>query len=160
MSFFSLNPQPCIVFCGHPSLRFGDAVHFIDMWGSSPQNAILFTGKFSFLAVVFVGSCCFMVLQFLFLSDIILCILEVALVLPWHLMNVHCLYKPWPMFCYSVFYLTYIFTDFMDVPKFLFVLTIPLISCRKDLGFNRYLWEMRLSMIIKLQNGIDFFLSL
>lgn len=59
MSFFSLNPQPCIVFCGHPSLRFGDAVHFIDMWGSSPQNAILFTGKFSFLVVVFVGLWCF-----------------------------------------------------------------------------------------------------
>ncbi|XP_050690206.1 integrator complex subunit 9-like [Eriocheir sinensis] len=35
--------QPCIVFCGHPSLRFGDAVHFIDMWGNNPQNAILFT---------------------------------------------------------------------------------------------------------------------
>ncbi|CAL4069691.1 unnamed protein product, partial [Meganyctiphanes norvegica] len=35
--------QPCIMFCGHPSLRFGDAVHFIEMWGSNPQNAILFT---------------------------------------------------------------------------------------------------------------------
>ncbi|KAG0719440.1 Integrator complex subunit 9 [Chionoecetes opilio] len=34
---------PCIVFCGHPSLRFGDAVHFVDMWGNNPQNAILFT---------------------------------------------------------------------------------------------------------------------
>ncbi|KAK3862635.1 hypothetical protein Pcinc_031522 [Petrolisthes cinctipes] len=41
--FSSEYRQPCIVFCGHPSLRFGDAVHFIDMWGSSPQNAILFT---------------------------------------------------------------------------------------------------------------------
>ncbi|RXG67625.1 Integrator complex subunit 9 [Armadillidium vulgare] len=35
--------QPCIVFCGHPSLRFGDAVHFIEMWGNNPLNAILFT---------------------------------------------------------------------------------------------------------------------
>lgn len=41
--FSSEYRQPCIVFCGHPSLRFGDAVHFIEMWGSNPQNAILFT---------------------------------------------------------------------------------------------------------------------
>ncbi|KAG7173243.1 Integrator complex subunit 9-like [Homarus americanus] len=41
--FSSEYRQPCIVFCGHPSLRFGDAVHFIDMWGNNPQNAILFT---------------------------------------------------------------------------------------------------------------------
>ncbi|XP_076045376.1 integrator complex subunit 9 isoform X2 [Oratosquilla oratoria] len=41
--FSSEYRQPCIVFCGHPSLRFGDAVHFLEMWGSNPQNAILFT---------------------------------------------------------------------------------------------------------------------
>ncbi|XP_045599022.1 integrator complex subunit 9 isoform X1 [Procambarus clarkii] len=41
--FSSEYRQPCIVFCGHPSLRFGDAVHFIDMWGNNSQNAILFT---------------------------------------------------------------------------------------------------------------------
>ncbi|XP_003428131.1 integrator complex subunit 9 [Nasonia vitripennis] len=35
--------QPCVVFCGHPSLRFGDAVHFIQMWGNSPQHTIIFT---------------------------------------------------------------------------------------------------------------------
>ncbi|XP_055845527.1 integrator complex subunit 9 [Episyrphus balteatus] len=35
--------QPCVVFCGHPSLRFGDAVHFIEMWGSNPNNSIIFT---------------------------------------------------------------------------------------------------------------------
>lgn len=35
--------SPCIVFTGHPSLRFGDVVHFIDLWSSSPQNLILFT---------------------------------------------------------------------------------------------------------------------
>ena len=34
---------PCIVFTGHPSLRFGDVVHFIDLWGSSANNLILFT---------------------------------------------------------------------------------------------------------------------
>lgn len=41
--------QPCVVFCGHPSLRFGDAVHFVELWGSNAQNTIVFTGKFSFV---------------------------------------------------------------------------------------------------------------
>ncbi|XP_014246665.1 integrator complex subunit 9 [Cimex lectularius] len=35
--------QPCIVFCGHPSLRFGDAVHFIEQWGSNPLHTVIFT---------------------------------------------------------------------------------------------------------------------
>jgi len=35
--------QPCVVFCGHPSLRFGDAVHFIEIWGNNPNNLIIFT---------------------------------------------------------------------------------------------------------------------
>ncbi|TRY72412.1 hypothetical protein TCAL_03963 [Tigriopus californicus] len=35
--------QPCIMFCGHPSLRFGDAIHFIELWGSNPNNTIVFT---------------------------------------------------------------------------------------------------------------------
>ncbi|GAB0091728.1 Integrator complex subunit 9 [Sergentomyia squamirostris] len=35
--------QPCVVFCGHPSLRFGDAVHFVELWGSNPMNTIIFT---------------------------------------------------------------------------------------------------------------------
>jgi hypothetical protein len=35
------------MFCGHPSLRFGDAVHFIQLWGSNPQNLVIFTGIFS-----------------------------------------------------------------------------------------------------------------
>ncbi|KAG8271111.1 Integrator complex subunit 9 [Homalodisca vitripennis] len=35
--------QPCVVFCGHPSLRFGDAVHFVEMWASNPQHTIIFT---------------------------------------------------------------------------------------------------------------------
>ena len=42
---FKLSFQPCVVFCGHPSLRFGDAVHFIEMWGNSPNNSIIFTGR-------------------------------------------------------------------------------------------------------------------
>ncbi|XP_055376990.1 integrator complex subunit 9 [Condylostylus longicornis] len=35
--------QPCVVFCGHPSLRFGDVVHFIELWGNNPQHTIIFT---------------------------------------------------------------------------------------------------------------------
>eukprot|EP00794_Sanderia_malayensis_P007283 gene7283-8094_t len=33
---------PCIVFAGHPSLRFGDATHFIEMWGNSSANTVIF----------------------------------------------------------------------------------------------------------------------
>lgn len=33
--------MPCIVFAGHPSLRFGDAVHFMELWGSSVKNAVV-----------------------------------------------------------------------------------------------------------------------
>lgn len=35
--------QPCVVFCGHPSLRFGDAVHFVELWGSNPLHTVIFT---------------------------------------------------------------------------------------------------------------------
>lgn len=35
--------QPCVVFCGHPSLRFGEVVHFVELWGSNPANLIVFT---------------------------------------------------------------------------------------------------------------------
>jgi integrator complex subunit 9 len=34
---------PCVIFTGHPSLRFGDAVHFMELWGSSSTNSIIFT---------------------------------------------------------------------------------------------------------------------
>lgn len=47
--------QPCVVFCGHPSLRFGDAVHFIELWGSNPLNSVIFTGEL--LRHVFVRLC-------------------------------------------------------------------------------------------------------
>lgn len=47
-----LFQKPCVVFCGHPSLRFGDAVHFIEMWGNNPNNSIIFTGNYSnFLSI-------------------------------------------------------------------------------------------------------------
>ncbi len=35
---------PCVVFTGHPSLRCGDAVHFMEAWGNSPKNCVIFTG--------------------------------------------------------------------------------------------------------------------
>lgn len=41
--FSSEFRQPCVVFCGHPSLRFGDVVHFVELWGSNSQHAIIFT---------------------------------------------------------------------------------------------------------------------
>lgn len=35
--------EPCVVFCGHPSLRCGDVVQFVEMWGNNPRNCIVFT---------------------------------------------------------------------------------------------------------------------
>ena len=37
---------PCIVFTGHPSLRYGDVVHFMELWGKSSGNTIIFTGMY------------------------------------------------------------------------------------------------------------------
>jgi integrator complex subunit 9 len=34
--------QPCIVFASHPSLRFGEACHFVEMWKNSPNNSFIF----------------------------------------------------------------------------------------------------------------------
>jgi len=34
---------PCIVFTGHPCLRFGEVVHFLQLWGPSSNNLIAFT---------------------------------------------------------------------------------------------------------------------
>ncbi|GFO12839.1 integrator complex subunit 9, partial [Plakobranchus ocellatus] len=34
---------PCIMFAGHPSLRMGDIVHLIELWGNSSANTIIFT---------------------------------------------------------------------------------------------------------------------
>ncbi|KAI8437886.1 hypothetical protein MSG28_010568 [Choristoneura fumiferana] len=35
--------QPCVVFAGHPSLRFGAAVHLLELWAAQPQHAVIFT---------------------------------------------------------------------------------------------------------------------
>ena len=51
------------MFAGHPSLRYGDVVHFMELWGKSSGNTIIFTGiapislssitlTFSFLALI------------------------------------------------------------------------------------------------------------
>ena len=42
--FSNTFKTPCVVFTGHPSLRFGDVVHFVEMWGNSSANTIIFTG--------------------------------------------------------------------------------------------------------------------
>jgi len=42
-SFSREMRTPCVVFTGHPSLRMGDVVHFIDMWGDDPKNSIIMT---------------------------------------------------------------------------------------------------------------------
>ncbi|XP_022781258.1 integrator complex subunit 9 homolog [Stylophora pistillata] len=34
---------PCVVFTGHPSLRYGDVVHFMELWGKSNGNTVIFT---------------------------------------------------------------------------------------------------------------------
>lgn len=38
----SVYQTPCVVFTGHPSLRCGDAVHFMEVWGTSGKNAVIF----------------------------------------------------------------------------------------------------------------------
>ncbi|CAL8143878.1 unnamed protein product [Orchesella dallaii] len=35
--------QPCVLFGGHPSLRFGDITHLLETWGSNANNSIIFT---------------------------------------------------------------------------------------------------------------------
>ncbi|XP_059051856.1 integrator complex subunit 9 [Achroia grisella] len=42
-SFSADFRQPCVVFCGHPSLRFGAAVHLVELWANNPAHAIIFT---------------------------------------------------------------------------------------------------------------------
>lgn len=42
--FSSEYRQPCVMFCGHPSLRFGDVIHFIELWGSNHNNTLVLTG--------------------------------------------------------------------------------------------------------------------
>lgn len=34
---------PCVVFTSHPSLRFGDVVHFIQLWAQSSKNLLILT---------------------------------------------------------------------------------------------------------------------
>ncbi|RNA33688.1 integrator complex subunit 9 [Brachionus plicatilis] len=42
--------QPCILFASHPSLRFGEVCHFIELWKNSPNNSFIFTdSEFNYL---------------------------------------------------------------------------------------------------------------
>ena len=42
--------QPCIIFASHPSLRFGEACHFVELWKNSPANSFIFTDpEFNYL---------------------------------------------------------------------------------------------------------------
>ncbi|CAD5220466.1 unnamed protein product [Bursaphelenchus okinawaensis] len=34
---------PCVVLTGHPSLRFGSAIHFLEMWGNDKKNSMIVT---------------------------------------------------------------------------------------------------------------------
>ncbi|KAK0405646.1 hypothetical protein QR680_018110 [Steinernema hermaphroditum] len=34
---------PCVMITGHPSLRVGDAVHFLEMWGADSRNSLIMT---------------------------------------------------------------------------------------------------------------------
>lgn len=34
---------PCVIFTSHPSLRFGDVVHFIQLWGQASKNLLVMT---------------------------------------------------------------------------------------------------------------------
>ncbi|XP_038051929.1 integrator complex subunit 9-like [Patiria miniata] len=48
--FSSHFKTPCVVFTGHPSLRLGDAVHFMELWGKSSSNTVIFIEpNFSYL---------------------------------------------------------------------------------------------------------------
>eukprot|EP00058_Branchiostoma_floridae_P003826 XP_002589314.1 hypothetical protein BRAFLDRAFT_217919 [Branchiostoma floridae] len=40
--FSSEFKTPCVVFAGHPTLRFGDGVHFMEIWGQSKANTVIF----------------------------------------------------------------------------------------------------------------------
>lgn len=39
---------PCVVFTGHSSLRFGEIVQFLDLWGMDQKSSIIMTGKKNF----------------------------------------------------------------------------------------------------------------
>jgi len=36
--------SPCVVFTGHPSLRYGDAVHFVELWRRDSKSTVIFIG--------------------------------------------------------------------------------------------------------------------
>ena len=43
VAFNEVYKTPCVIFTSHPSLRFGDVVHFIQLWGQSSKNSLIMT---------------------------------------------------------------------------------------------------------------------
>lgn len=41
--------SPCVVFTGHPSLRYGDVIHFMELWRNNNKNTVIFIGKYLLL---------------------------------------------------------------------------------------------------------------
>lgn len=41
--FSAVFKSPCVLFTSHPSLRFGDVVHFMQLWGQSAKNLLVMT---------------------------------------------------------------------------------------------------------------------
>lgn len=42
-AFMAAFQTPCVVFADHPSLRFGAAAHFMEMWRGNPDNMVILT---------------------------------------------------------------------------------------------------------------------
>lgn len=43
VAFNDAYKTPCVIFTSHPSLRFGDVVHFIQLWGQASKNLLVMT---------------------------------------------------------------------------------------------------------------------
>ena len=44
---------PCVLFASHPSLRFGEVCHFVELWKNSPLNSFIFTDPlFNYLSAL------------------------------------------------------------------------------------------------------------
>eukprot|EP00048_Salpingoeca_helianthica_P009030 m.129438 g.129438 ORF g.129438 m.129438 type:complete len:475 (+) comp14754_c0_seq9:377-1801(+) len=42
-AFLAAYREPCVVFADHPSLRMGDALHFLGLWRANSANALILT---------------------------------------------------------------------------------------------------------------------
>ena len=76
--------QPCVMFAGHPSLRFGEVIHFIELWGNNPNNTIVFTGNLSYCYTLLIIYAAKLIFTYLTLQNQVFRIWT-----PWHHFN-HC----------------------------------------------------------------------